>query len=75
MSLIHFVSDYLTSGIVEGEKSSSSLLLWSYGSHIIYVCYGFGVRRIGSIQEFNVDDFGSRTLLIRNTCKKTYGLS
>jgi hypothetical protein len=67
--LIHIVIDDLTGGIVEGEKSSSWLLPWSYGYRIIYMCCGFGIRRIESM----ILSPGRYSLGTHRT--ETYGLS
>lgn len=66
--LLLIISGDLAGCIEEGGKSSESLLSLSSGSHSIYACHMFGVRRFRSIQEINGDDFGSGAPVLRATC-------
>jgi hypothetical protein len=72
--LVLLIGNNLVDG-VEEDGDSSGRRFHGVMNLVYYTCYRLGVRSFRWIQGFNGDDFSSRALVLRSTCRKTSRLS
>jgi hypothetical protein len=65
---LHPPRKWRSSPIAEGGEKVAAPLKWWISYYLyVWVCF----RRLGSTEEFNVDDFSSRTLVLTGMWTKT----